>query len=144
MDYYVQDGVVIVGAAETIDDELKRAPVLAVDQSPATRAIVARLEQPIAMRYPSETPLEKIIADMAKATQTPGEASLAISVAPEGLKAAGVTLSSPAGRVDLEAVPLRTTLRLLLAPMGLAYYVENGRLIISDQESVDAMRPEGY
>jgi hypothetical protein len=140
LDYYVQDGLVIVAASEVIGQELKRAPVLARDQSPATRAIARRLEQPIAMHYLKATSLETAVGDITRATQGPNDPAIPIAFDPSGLKAAGATMTSPVGRVDLDEIPLRTTLRLLLAPMGLAYYIEDGRLKISDEGSVEAMR----
>ena len=36
MDYYVHDGLVIVCGADLIDEEMQKAPVLALDQSPGT------------------------------------------------------------------------------------------------------------
>ena len=69
--YCVYDGLLIVSDAEQIDQNFKTVPVNARDKSPGTRAVLAELEKPIALKYPEETPLERVIADIRKATQGP-------------------------------------------------------------------------
>jgi RNA polymerase sigma factor (sigma-70 family) len=139
MDFYVQDGLVIVTGADLVDDDLRKAPVVALDQSPGTRAVLARLDQPIAMKYPGLTPLDRVISDIREATQAANDPGIPIELDSNGLQAAGKTLSAPV-TIDLVGVPLRTTLRLMLGQLGLDYYVEDGRLRISDDESVEAKR----
>ena len=51
-----------------------------------------------------------------------------------GLQEADKTLTSPIS-MDLEGVPLRRTLQLLLGQLGLVYFVDDGILCITSQES---------
>jgi RNA polymerase sigma factor (sigma-70 family) len=139
LDYYVRDGLLIISEAEVIDKELKKAQVIARNTSPETKMILTRLEQPISMRYPNETPLERVVADITKATKGPNDSGIPIHVDPAGLKVAGKTMTSPV-TIDLEGIPLRTTLRLVLEQLGLDYYVDDGRLMINDEVSVEAER----
>ena len=66
------------------------------------------------MKYPDETPLEDVLADIRKATKGPNDAGIPIYVDPVGLVSVEKTPTSPV-RMDLEGIPLRRTLRLLLS-----------------------------
>ena len=63
---------------------------------------------------------------------------LSIYVDPKGIQQVGATLNSTVA-IDLDGVPLKTSLRLMLKQLGLAYCVRDGVLIIS---SVDGIREE--
>jgi hypothetical protein len=52
------------------------------------------------------------------------------------MQEADKTLTSPVS-INLEGVPLKTTLRLLLKQLGLTYTVKDGFLMITSQESED-------
>jgi hypothetical protein len=71
-----------------------------------------------------------------QATVTKNSNSIPIYVDPKGLKDAEATLQS-AIRLDLEGVPLKTTLRLMLKQIGLAYCVRDGVLIISSVQGIN-------
>ena len=60
---------------------------------------------------------------------------LSIYVDPLGLTEADRTLTSPVS-IDLEDVPLRAVLRLMLRQLGLAYCVRDGVLIISSLQGI--------
>jgi RNA polymerase sigma factor (sigma-70 family) len=147
------------------------------DTSPKSRAILKKLEEPMAMRFANETPLEDILKYIMSATATNAERSetpnrpppseegpgdiekpapkapetpkpgktmrpsdplengIPIYVDPRGLSEAEKTMTSPV-TLDLEGVPLKTTLRLLLRQLGLAYCVKDGLLIISSPEGI--------
>jgi hypothetical protein len=47
-----------------------------------------------------------------------------------------MTMTSIVRNLDLEGIPLKTTLRLLLKQMGLAYCVRDGVLIISSTQGI--------
>jgi hypothetical protein len=91
----------------------------------------AKLDKAVAMPFENETTLEDVIAHIKRETASPGEAPLPVYVDPIGLQEAEKTMQSPI-TMSLEGVPLRTTLRLMLKQLGLAYGVqEDGLLIIT-------------
>jgi len=101
-----------------------------------TKSIQAKLDQPIAMSFPNETPLEDVLKYIKQATQDANDSGIPIYVDPLGMQEADKTLTSPVS-IDLEGVPLKTTLRLLLKQLGLTYTVKDGFLMITSQESED-------
>ena len=106
------------------------------DRDPKTKQILAKLDQPVAMSFPNETPLEDVLKYIKQATQGPNDSGIPIYVDPLGLQEADKTLTSPIS-IDLEGVPLKTTLRLLLKQLGLTFTVKDGFLMITSQESSD-------
>jgi hypothetical protein len=60
-------------------------------------------------------------------------------VVPGGLEQAKKTLDSTI-QMDLDGVPLRTTLRLMLDQIGLACVVKHGRLVIHSANGIEKMR----
>ncbi len=105
-------------------------------KDPKSRAILAKLEEPIAMSFPGETPLEDVLKYIKQATTGPNFSGIPIYVDPLGLQEAERSLTSPIS-IDLEGVPLRRTLQLLLKQLGLGYFVDDGILVITSQESGD-------
>ncbi|HMF36469.1 MAG TPA: hypothetical protein VKF17_07505, partial [Isosphaeraceae bacterium] len=101
-----------------------------------TKSIQVKLDQPIAMSFPNETPLEDVLKYIKQATQGANDSGIPIYVDPLGLQEADKTMTSPV-QIDLEGVPLKTTLRLLLKQLGLTYTVKDGFLMITSQESED-------
>jgi hypothetical protein len=99
-----------------------------------SRRIHARLDDLISMSFPHETPLEDVLKYVKQATATPTSSGIPIYVDPIGLQEAERSLNSPI-QIDLEGVPLRRTLQLALAQLGLAYYVEDGMLVITSDAS---------
>src|SRR5262249_32594141 len=93
------------------------------DPDPQTKSILARLEQPIPMSFAAETPLEQVLKYIKAMTQGPNDNGIPIYVDPVGLNEASRTLESPV-TLDLEGVPLKTTLRLLRTHRGLPYPVK--------------------
>ena len=71
------------------------------------------------------------------ATQGPNDNGIPIYVDPVGLNEAEKTMTSPV-TLDLEGVPLKTTLRLLLKQLGLIYSVKDGLLMITAESSEDS------
>ena len=121
------------------------APKLAAaDKSPKTRAIVEKLEEPITMSFPDETPLQDVLNYIKSASAGPKDKGIPIYVDPIGLAEAEKTTTSVV-QLDLEDVPLKTTLRLVLKQLGLSYCVKDGLLFISSpggvfQELKESMR----
>jgi RNA polymerase sigma factor (sigma-70 family) len=109
--------------------------VEASDRNPATRAILAKLEEPISMSFTNETPLEDVLKYIKAATQGPNDTGIPIYVDPVGLSEANKTTTS-AVALKLEGVPLKTTLRLVLKQLDLAYCVRDGVLIVSSVNGI--------
>jgi hypothetical protein len=102
----------------------------ASETNPKSRATLKKLEEPIPMAFANETPLEDVLKYIKQATTTPTYRGIPIYVDPKGLNEAEVTLQSPV-IMDLDGIPLRTSLRLILKQLGLAYCIRDGVLIIS-------------
>src|SRR5436305_14652287 len=111
-----------------------------VDRDPTTKSSLSKLDEPISMSFPNETPLEDVLKYIKQATQGPNDTGIPIYVDPVGLQEAEKTLTSPI-TLELEGVPLKTTLRLLLKQLGLTYTVKDGLLTITSESSED-QRPE--
>ena len=105
-----------------------------LEPDPKTRSILAKLEQPVTMSFANETPLEEVLKYIRAMTQGPNDNGMPIYVDPVGLNEAGKTMVSPV-TLDLEGVPLKTTLRLLLKQLGLTYTVKAGLLTITAESS---------
>jgi RNA polymerase sigma factor (sigma-70 family) len=117
-------------------------PIL-VDNSPKTLAILKKLDQPIAMKFATETPLEDIKKYIQDSTQDEAAGlptGIPIYVDPQGLQDADKTMQSTVS-IDLEGIPLRTTLRLLLSQIGLNYIVRDGLLTITSNGTDDNPSP---
>jgi hypothetical protein len=95
------------------------------------------LERPIAMRFPNATSLEDLVKYVKQATTTPTRPGIPIYVDPIGLLEAERTLKSTVS-IDLEGVPLKTTLRLCLDQIGLIYEVDNGCVRIIAERNDDS------
>jgi RNA polymerase sigma factor (sigma-70 family) len=112
------------------------AQVASRDTEPKSKATLKKLEEPITMSFASDTALEDVLQYIRQATAAKNSNSIPIYVDPKGLKDAEATLQS-AIRLDLEGVPLKTTLRLMLKQIGLAYCVRDGVLIISSVQGIN-------
>jgi hypothetical protein len=106
-----------------------------LDKTPKSQAIHKKLNEPISMSFANETPLEDVLKYIKSATQGPNDTGIPIYVDPVGLAEAEKTLTSPI-TMDLEGVPLKTTLRLMLKQLGLAYCVKEGVLYISSVNGI--------
>ena len=108
--------------------------------TPANARVLKVLERPIPMRFPAATALGDILNHIKKATATPGQPDILIYVDPLGLQEAARSLSSTV-QIDIDGVPLKTTLALCLRQLGLDYIVKDGVLRISSEE--DEIEPAG-
>jgi len=106
-------------------------------RDPRSLAVLKTLDEPVAMKFPNETPLEDILKYLREATRGANGGGLQIYVDPVGLQEAEKTLTSPVS-IDLEGIPLRRTLQLLLAQIGMVYKVEDGILFITASGSGNA------
>jgi hypothetical protein len=118
-----------------------------VDKTPKTLAILKKLDEPIAMKFSTETPLEDVKKYIQDSTQDEAAGlptGIPIYIDPQGLQDADITMLSTIS-IDLEGIPLKTTLRLLLKQIGLTYEVKDGLLTITannpnDHPSLDMDR----
>ena len=111
--------------------------------SPRTRAILAKLERPIPMVFPQETPLDDLLKYIQQATRGgPNDPQgLPIYVDPLGLQEAKRSLNSTF-TINVEGTPLRVTLAQVLAQLGLDFAVRDEVLIISSPEGIQRGRDE--
>ncbi len=121
---------------------LTQSPLVAPSSSLGIIADNARileaLEQPIPMRFVNATPLEDVLAHI-KAESRRLNHAIPIYLDPIGLNETEKTQSLPV-TIDLEGVPLKTSLRLLLKPLNLDYRVREGVLWIG----IDYYDLEGF
>jgi RNA polymerase sigma factor (sigma-70 family) len=114
------------------------ARISTTDKNPRNQAILKKLDEPITLHFPTETPLSELLTRIKQASKAGDGKAIPIYIDPTGLQEAEKTTDSPV-IIDLEDVPLRFSLRLALKQLGLAYCVRDGVLIIS---SVDGIHQE--
>ncbi len=108
---------------------------------PRSRKIIAKLDEPIVMSFAEPTPLDDVLKHIKQKTQGPGlPRGIPIYVDPIGLEEAEKNLACTV-IIDLDGVPLRRTLQLALAQLGLGYIVEDGMIYITSQDSADQLLP---
>jgi RNA polymerase sigma factor (sigma-70 family) len=99
------------------------------------QAVLKKLEQPLAISFSRPTPLKELLNQIRSSLAESSGATVPIYVDPKGLEQAGVTLSTPV-TMELEGIPLKTAMRLMLKQLGLAYCVRDGVLIISSLQGI--------
>jgi hypothetical protein len=103
-----------------------------------SQRIIAELAKPVSMPFGPDTALEDVIKYVKSSTKGPSFADgIPIYVDPIGLSEADKNMSSTVHGVQLEGVPLRTTLKLLLKQLDLTYVVSDGLLRITSMDSLD-------
>ncbi len=116
-----------------------RGQVVASDDR--SQAIAAELGKLIDMPFSQETPLEAVVKYIRQSTTGSAfSTGIPIYIDPQGLQDADKTPASTVS-INLHGIPLRTTLRLLLAQLNLIYRVEDGLLTITSPG--DAPEPGG-
>ncbi|MHC5542916.1 hypothetical protein ACYOEI_32230, partial [Singulisphaera rosea] len=124
--YYLADADSLLGGFQLgfIDMPRSRA------RDPKNIEVLNDLEEPIAMNFPNETPLEDILKYVRAATAKPPRPGIPIYIDPVGLQVAEKTIASPV-TIDLEGLPLKTTLGLALKQLDLVFYVRDGLLTVT-------------
>ncbi len=110
-----------------------------LDRDERTKAILTQLNERLTMSFPQETPLEDVLKYIKSNTQSEEldlPSGIPIYVDPLGLQEVEKTLQSPV-TLDLEGIPLKTSLRLILKQLGLTYTVKDGLMTITSAESDD-------
>jgi RNA polymerase sigma factor (sigma-70 family) len=113
-------------SAKPVTDAAKAGPVL----DARSRALLARLEEPIPMQFPDETPLEEVLKYIRSATAGPDGEGIPIYVDPVGLEMINQTMQSPI-KMDLKGVPLRQTLKLVAGQLGMFYGIRDGLVTLT-------------
>jgi tetratricopeptide (TPR) repeat protein len=106
------------------------------ERDPKTKQILEKLEEPISMGFPNETPLDDVLKYVKQATTTPSFSGIPIYIDPIGLQESEKSLTSTV-TIDLEGVPLKTTMHLILKQLGLTYTVKDGYMMITSEVSED-------
>lgn len=93
------------------------------------------MEKISSFSFPNETPLEEILIYFRKQTITPEFPNgIPMYVDPIGLQEAEKTTNSPV-TLDVERIPLKTAIRLILEQVGMIYEVDSGVLRITSANS---------
>jgi RNA polymerase sigma factor (sigma-70 family) len=121
-------------AAEAADRDDARS------NDPRSRQILAKLEEPVSMSFANDTPLDDVLKYIKQATTTATFSGIPIYVDPIGLQEAERSMNSTV-TIDLEGVPLRRTLQLILTQLKLAYFVQDGMLVITSEDRASEPLP---
>ncbi len=109
------------------------------DRDEKTKAILKKLDEPISMNFPNDTPLEdvkKYIEHVHPGRgRRPADRDPDLR-RPQGLQDADKTMADTV-TINLEGIPLKTTLRLLLKQLSLTYTVKDGLMTITSTASDD-------
>ena len=138
LEYTVKDEILFISSPNGIARDKFEAVALPRLLTPRTKAVLAKLDTPIAMPFADATPLEDILKYVSQATTTANSAGISVVVDSFGLQQAGKSLQSTVS-IDVEGAPLMTTLRLLLEQLGLAYTIEDGLVVISSSEVIQKL-----
>jgi outer membrane protein assembly factor BamD (BamD/ComL family) len=111
------------------------AELAARETHPQSKAILKKLEMAISMPFSGDNTLEEVLKYIQQTTAANNDSGIPIYVDPKGLKEAEATLQSRIN-LDLQGVPLKTTFRLALKQIGLAYCVRDGVLIVSSAQGI--------
>jgi hypothetical protein len=109
----------------------------------ANARILKALDEPISMSFAMETPLDDVLKYIRTKTRGEGGNGIPIYVDPIGLQEAEKSLTSTVS-IDLENVPLATTLHICLKQLGLAYGIRDGFLMITSSESVPPLYEDPF
>jgi hypothetical protein len=93
------------------------------------------LEQPVPMHFYEDTPLEDVLKHIKAATRGPNGKGIDIFVDPIGLQEAEKSMTSTVRNVELDGVPLKTSLRLCVDQLDLTYRIRDGYLLITSEGS---------
>ena len=112
------------------EDEAPRVTVVRPTMTAAAARTWLKMQEPVAMPFATNTPIGEVVAHVRKSTADPASfpRGIPIYVDPGALADADKTLDSPV-TIDLEGIPLATTLKLALAQLDLAYHVNDDGLV---------------
>ena len=109
--------------------------IVEFDKNPNTQAVLKKLDEPLKLPFAQETPYEEVLKYIRSSTQGGKDSGIPIYIDPVAISEAGIEPSSTV-RIDLEGIPLKTTFRLLLKQLRLAYCVKDGMIFVSTPAGV--------
>ena len=109
--------------------------IVEFDKNPNTQAVLKKLDEPLKLPFSEDTPYEDVLKYIRSSTQGGKDSGVPVYLDPTAIADAGIEPSSTV-RIDLEGIPLKTTLRLLLKQLRLAYCVKDGMIFISTPAGV--------
>ena len=112
--------------------------VEARDASPKNQALLKKLDRPLDLTMTHPTKLKDVLNHLRSVLMEPDGKTIPIYVDAKALEDVGVNLETSAP-MDVDGLPLKMALRVLLRRLGLAYCVRDGVLIIS---SIQGIREE--
>jgi RNA polymerase sigma factor (sigma-70 family) len=124
-----------VGAGKGEGQDSEAGTTSKPGKDPKSQMILAKLDEPVSMSFSDDTPLEDVLKYVKQATTTKTYAGIPIYIDPLGLQEAEKSMTSTVRNMDLEHVPLRRTLQLLLKQLDLKYFVDDGILCITSAQS---------
>jgi len=110
------------------------AALAQADENPDSLQLNEALAKPVTLKTAEDSSLGGLL-DQIKGLTTADGGKIPVYIDPIGLGEVDASLESPVS-IDLEGAPLKVLLRLALKPLGLAYCVRDGVLIISSLEGV--------
>jgi hypothetical protein len=124
------------------ESKAEDAPIPTLYLTPPVTSAMARtwirLQKPVKMAFANETPLEDVIKYVKSVTRENGDRGVPIYVDPVELqKQQDDKVRSDNVIIDLDGVPLATSLGLLLKQIGLAFHVDEDGLLVITSESND-------
>jgi hypothetical protein len=140
--YYVRrDGLVTI-TSRSAEEE---SPELAIPVTAAAARTWVKLHEPIAIHCEEDTPLADLLKRIKAATKGEGfPTGVPVYVDPIGLQEAEKSMESTV-RLDLEGIPLATSLDLITKQLGLTYRVQDdGIVIIEGEPEEDETLPPGH
>jgi len=109
----------------------------------ANERILQALDQPVPMHFRDESTLEDVLKHAQAAFTSPDGKVIPIYLDPIGLQEAERTPQSVV-TIDVDGVPLKTTLYLCLKQLGLVYGIRDGILVISSEESLSPIYEDPF
>ena len=110
-----------------------------VNRDPKTLAILDKLNQPISLPFETKTSLNDVLKYIKQATAGPNDSGIPIYVDPVAVAEHDIDADSGEKgiSINLEGVPLKTSLRMMLRQLDLVYTVKDGLLQITHKETQD-------
>ncbi len=105
--------------------------------------IMKALDQHVPIDFPNDTPLEDVLDYIRFATRAPDGREIPIFVDPIGLQEAEKTIQSPVS-INIQGVPLRKSLGMILRQIGMMYEVREGLLTITSESCRDGYHEPAY
>jgi hypothetical protein len=104
----------------------------------ATMSVLKALDEPIPMSFPSDTAFEDVLRYITSATRSRDlPDGLKFYVDPSALPEGGPEANASPVTIDLQNVPLRVSLRLLVTQLNLSYAIENGFIHIMNSSDIE-------